>query len=94
MSIKITDKYEIDADEYQFIVSEKKTAKSGKKAGEEYTVVIAHVNDITHALEFIYKRETRKWVAANKATLKDAAKAFQKIAKEIKEFGKKYDVVV
>ena len=92
MSIKITDKYEIDADEYQFIVVEKKVAKKGKNAGKEYTTNIAHVNNITHALEVIYKRETRKWVSEHKATLKEAAKAFNKIAKEIKEFGSKYDL--
>jgi hypothetical protein len=94
MSIKISDKYSIDADEYQFVVVETKTAKKGKNAGETYTTNVAYVSTITRALEVIYQLETRKWVAANKATLKDAAKAFQKIAKEIKEFGKKYDVVV
>lgn len=92
MSIKVSDKYEIDADEYQFLVIEKKVAKKGKNAGEEYTTTIAHVNNITHALEVIYKRETRKWVAEHHATLKEAAKAFNKIAKEIREFGSKYDL--
>ena len=92
MAIKITDKYEIEADEYQFIVQEKKVAKSGKKAGEEYTIAVGYANDITHALDIIYRRETRKWVSENKATLVTAAKAFNKIAKEIKEFGKKYDM--
>ena len=92
MAIKVTDKYEIEADEYQFIVQEKKVAKSGKKAGEAYTVTVGYASNITHALEIIYKRETRKWVSENKATLQSAAKAFNKIAKEIKEFGKKYDM--
>lgn len=92
MAIKISDKYSIDADEYQFIVVETKIAKKGKNAGEAYTTNVAYVNDITHALEVIYQRETRKWVAEHKATLKDAAKAFQKIWKEIKEFGSKYDM--
>lgn len=92
MSIKVSDKYEIDADEYQFLVIEKKVAKKGKNAGEEYTTTIAHVNNITHALEVIYKRETHKWVAEHQATLKEAAKAFNKIAKEIREFGSKYDL--
>ena len=92
MAIKVSDKYDIEADEYQFIVVQKKTAKSGKKAGEEYTVPVAYVSTITRALEVIYEKETRKWVAANKATLKEAAKAFNKIAKEIKEFGSKYDL--
>lgn len=92
MSIKISDKYSIEADEYQLIVVETKIAKKGKNAGEAYTTNIAYVNDITHALEVIYQRETRKWVAEHKATLKDAAKAFNKIAKEIREFGSKYDM--
>lgn len=93
MAIKITDKYEIDADEYQFVVLEKKVGKSGKKAGEEYTVNVGYANTISHALEIIYKRETRKWVSENKATLVTSAKAFNKIAKELKEFGKKYNMV-
>lgn len=92
MAIQISDKYSIDADEYQFIVVETKIAKKGKNAGEAYSTNIAYVNNITRALEVIYERETRKWVSANKANLKDAAKAFNKIAKEIKEFGKKYDM--
>jgi hypothetical protein len=53
---------------------------------------VAYVNDVTHALQVIYGRETRKWVAEHEATLKEATKAFNKIAKEIKEFGKKYDM--
>ena len=92
MAIKVTDKYDIEADEHQFIVVEKKVGKSGKKAGEEYTVVVGYVNNIAHALDLIYRIETRKWVAQNEATLKEAAKAFQKIAKELQEFGKKYDM--
>ena len=92
MAIKVTDKYEIEADEYQFVVREKKVTKSGKNAGEEYPVTVGYANDITHALMIIYKKETRKWVAENKATLTTAAKAFNKIAKEIKEFGKKFDM--
>ena len=92
MTIKISDKYEIDADDYQFVVVEHKTAKKGKNAGENYDATVGYAKNITHALEIIYKRETRKWVAENQATLKEAAKAFQKIAKEIKEFGSKYEM--
>lgn len=92
MSIKVSDKYSIEADEYQLIVVENKIAKKGKNAGEAYQTTVAYVNDVTHALQVIYGRETRKWVAEHEATLKDAAKAFNKIAKEIKEFGKKYDM--
>ena len=69
-----------------------KIAKKGKNAGEAYQTTVAYVNDVTHALQVIYGRETRKWVAEHEATLKEAAKAFNKIAKEIKEFGKKYDM--
>ena len=92
MAIKISDKYSIEADEYQYIVVENKIAKKGKNAGEAYQTTVAYVNDITHALEVIYGRETRKWVSEHKATLQSAAKAFNKIAKDIKEFGKKYDM--
>ena len=89
--IKISDKYSIDADEYQFVVLENKIARKGKNAGEAYQTTIAYVNDITHALEVIYGRETRKWAAEHKTTLKETVKAFQKIAREITEFGKQFN---
>lgn len=91
MAIKLSDKYEIDADENCYLVIEKKVAKSGKKAGEINKVTIGYVHDITHALELIYKRETRKWVSENDATLSMAAKAFGDISKDIKKFGSKFD---
>ena len=89
--IKISDKYSIDADEYQFVVVENKIARKGKNAGEAYQTTVAYVNDITHALEVIYGRETRKWAAEHKTTLKETVKAFQKIAREITEFGKQFN---
>ena len=88
MSIKVSDKYSIEADEYQLIVVENKIAKKGKNAGEAYQTTVAYVNDVTHALQVIYGRETRKWVAEQEATVKEAAKAFNKIAKEIPKFYK------
>lgn len=44
MSIHITigDKWVITSDQYQFILSEKKVAKSGRKAGEEWLDTIGY----------------------------------------------------
>ena len=80
MSIKVSDKYSIEADEYQLIVVENKIAKKGKNAGEAYQTTVAYVNDVTHALQVIYGRETRKWVAEHEATLKEEE---EKLIKEI-----------
>ncbi|MCY2743063.1 DUF5405 family protein [Klebsiella pneumoniae] len=40
--IEIGDKWIINSDQYQFILSEKKVAKSGRKAGEEWLDTIGY----------------------------------------------------
>ncbi|EOO9425755.1 DUF5405 family protein [Escherichia coli] len=40
--IEVGDKWVITSDQYQFILNEKKVAKSGKKAGEEWLNTIGY----------------------------------------------------
>lgn len=40
--IEVGDKWVITSDQYQFILNEKKVAKSGKKAGEEWLDTIGY----------------------------------------------------
>ena len=42
LRIEIGDKWIINSDQYQFILSEKKVAKSGRKAGEEWLDTIGY----------------------------------------------------
>ena len=86
--IKISNKYSIKADEYNFVV-----VKLGvnKKTGEPTESAVAYVNDVQHALQSIYSRETKAWVKEHDATLRETVKAFQKIAKEITDFGKQFN---
>lgn len=86
--IKISDKYSIKADMFNYMVVQHGV---NKKTGEETEIVVGFVKDIRHALDVIYKRETRAWVRDNDATLREAVKVFSAIANDITEFGKKYE---
>lgn len=86
--IKISDKYSIKADMFNYMVVQHGV---NKKTGEETEIVVGFVKDIRHALDVIYKRETRAWVRDNDATLREAVKVFSTIANDITEFGRQYE---
>ncbi|MFH7829251.1 DUF5405 family protein [Kluyvera chengduensis] len=48
--IEIGDKWVITSDQYQFILNEKKVAKSGKKAGEEWLDTIGYYPKINQLI--------------------------------------------
>ncbi|KLQ08287.1 MULTISPECIES: DUF5405 family protein [Enterobacter] len=48
--IEVGDKWVITSDQYQFILNEKKVAKSGKKAGEEWLDVIGYYPKINQLI--------------------------------------------
>lgn len=59
MSIKVTDKYYIDADRFQFIVLEKKKAEKGKNAGQEYLDPVAFCGNLFQLKNWIFNQEIR-----------------------------------
>ena len=59
MSIKVTDKYYIDADRFQFIALEKKTAKEGKNAGKEWFDPVAFCGNLFQLKNWIFNQEIR-----------------------------------
>ena len=48
--IEVGDKWVITSDQYQFILNEKKVAKSGKKAGEEWLDTIGYYPKINQLI--------------------------------------------
>lgn len=59
MSIKITDKYYIDADKFQFIVLEKKIAKEGKNPGSIKYDPVAFCGNLFQLKNWILNQEIR-----------------------------------
>lgn len=50
MKIIIADKYLLTADQYQYIVKEKKVVKDGKNAGEEYLSLVGYFPKLSQAI--------------------------------------------
>ncbi len=50
MKITISDKYLLTADQYQYIVQEKKTVKEGKNAGSEYLSLVGYYPKLSQAI--------------------------------------------
>lgn len=50
MQIDIGDKYVLTADQYQYIVQEKKTVKEGKNAGSEYLSLVGYYPKLSQAI--------------------------------------------
>lgn len=50
LHIEIGDKWVITSDQYQFILNEKKVAKSGRKAGEEWLDTIGYYPKINQLI--------------------------------------------
>jgi hypothetical protein len=50
MQINIGDKYVLTADQYQYIVQEKKTVKEGKNAGSEYLSLVGYYPKLSQAI--------------------------------------------
>ncbi|MGM5532524.1 DUF5405 family protein [Mixta calida] len=48
MNIEIGDKYVVTADQYQYILNERKIVKEGKNAGGEYQQTIGYYPKISH----------------------------------------------
>lgn len=50
MHIELGDKYVLTADQYQYIVQEKKTVKEGKNAGSEYLSLVGYYPKLSQAI--------------------------------------------
>ncbi|MDE1188535.1 MAG: DUF5405 family protein [Pantoea sp.] len=50
MYIELGDKYVLTADQYQYIVQEKKTVKEGKNAGSEYLSLVGYYPKLSQAI--------------------------------------------
>ncbi|WP_312631546.1 DUF5405 family protein [Pantoea piersonii] len=50
MKIDIGDKYVLTADQFQFIVQEKKIVKEGKNAGGEYLALVGYFPKLSQAI--------------------------------------------
>ncbi|MDI9276226.1 DUF5405 family protein [Pantoea sp. EABMAA-21] len=53
MQIDIGDKYVLTADQYQYIVQEKKTVKEGKNAGSEYLSLVGYYPKLSQAINWL-----------------------------------------
>ena len=89
--LKLNEKYFLEADRYNYILFANKKRKN-RKTGETTDIVDVegYVNDLTHAMDLIYRIETRKYIAEHDSELKEATKFFRQLVDEIKEWGEKY----
>lgn len=90
--LKLNEKYFLEADRYNYILFAHKKNKD-RKTGEvkEKVVCEGYVNNLSHAMDLIYRIETRKYIAEHDSELKEATKFFRQLADEIKDWGKEYD---
>lgn len=90
--LKLNQKYFLEADRYNYILFANKKRKN-RKTGETTDVVDVegYVNNLSHAMDLIYRIETRKYINEHDSELKEATKFFRQLTNEIKEWGKEYD---
>lgn len=82
--IKINEKYVLTADRYNYTLCSKGI---NQNTGEETLTVEGYVKDLQHAIELIYRIETRKYIKEHDAELVEALTAFKDIWKEVQEWG-------
>lgn len=59
MHINIGNKYVLTADQYQYIVQEKKTVKEGKNAGSEYLSLVGYYPKLSQAINALIHLDVR-----------------------------------
>ncbi|HBW2812185.1 TPA: hypothetical protein MEW06_001540 [Klebsiella pneumoniae] len=79
LRIEIGDKWIINSDQYQFILSEKKVAKSGRKAGEEWLDTIGYYPKIEQLISGLIHHHIQQ----------SAITSIEDMAAEIKRIGEK-----
>lgn len=77
LRIEIGDKWIINSDQYQFILSEKKVAKSGRKAGEEWLDTIGYYPKIEQLISGLIHHHIQQ----------SAITSIEDMAAEIKRIG-------
>ena len=82
--VKLTDKYSLEADRYNYMLV-KHTVN--KKTGEPVDKVEGYVNNLQHAIDLIYRIETRKYIKEHDVELKEALKAFREIWDDVQAWG-------
>lgn len=85
--VELFDKYKLDADYYNF-----KLVKTGfTKEGKPTETIVGYVNDIAHAVRYLYGIESREFVMKleKDVRLEDLVQEFQRIQKEVIEWGDK-----
>lgn len=60
MRIEIGDKYLVTADQYNYILQEKKVAKEGKNIGSEYMQNVGYFTRISHLVKTLIQLEVRQ----------------------------------
>lgn len=85
--VELFDKYKLDADYYNF-----KIVKMGlNRKGEPSETVVGYVNDIAHAVKYLYSIETKEFVMDMKRdmNLQECLKEFKRIENDVIDWGKK-----
>lgn len=82
--IKINEKYVLTADRYNYTLCSKGINQNTR---EETLTVEGYVKDLQHAIELIYRIETRKYIKEHDAEPLEALTAFKDIWKEVQEWG-------
>ncbi|QKJ88076.1 hypothetical protein PMPD1_3146 [Paramixta manurensis] len=59
MQINIGDKYVLTADQYQYVIQEKKTIKEGKNAGGEYLSLVGYFPKLSQAISGLIHLDIR-----------------------------------
>ncbi len=80
--IRVNERFFIGGDERNYTVYQRAN-KIDTKTGKPRLDALAYYHNIGDCVEYIYKRETRKWVQEHDADLHTALVAFGKIKREI-----------
>lgn len=60
MEINIADKYILTADQYQYILRERKIVQEGKTAGQVHTPIIGYYSKLSHAVSAMIHLNVRE----------------------------------
>lgn len=83
--IKISDRWQIDADSMCYILKEIKICKKGNNAGKERAEVNGYFSSIPEALKRIYDTEVMEKVASTDLDLKSAIAEINAIREKVIE---------
>ena len=79
--------FTVDSDDRQYILRERKVAKTGKDAGQEGWIPISYHATLPQALLALSRLLHRRKVSAHRMTLDKAVQALQEIEHRIRQDG-------